>query len=79
MLKGPKIADIDYQMMARWRCKMQYQWMNGACSILFSKLCFRLYGVSPQTSARVPFLDPCSATPTFPSTLRGEYPAGAQA
>jgi len=29
-VEGPKIADIDYQMMARWRCKMQYQWMNVA-------------------------------------------------
>jgi len=61
MLKGPKIADIDYQMMARWKCKMQ--WMNGAlcrncASVSYFQNMFSASGVSSQTSAGVPFLDP---------------------
>ena len=49
------------------------QWMNGALcrnnsSVSYFQNMFSAFGVSPQTSAGVPFLDPCSATPTFPST-----------
>ena len=62
-VEGPKIADIDYQMMARWRCKMQYQWMNGAlrrnyASVSYFQNMFSAFGVSPQTTAGIPFLDP---------------------
>jgi len=63
--EGSKNADIDYQMMARWRCKMQYQWMNGAlglcrnnASVSYFQNMLLAFGVSPQTSAGAPFLDP---------------------
>ena len=82
-VEGPKIADIDYQMMAIWRCKMQYQWMNGALcrnncfSILFSKYVFgmRFRPRPPEFHSWTPVVRrPLSLLP-----LRGEYPAGAQA
>jgi len=61
-----------------------YQWVNGAlcwnnASVCYFQNMFLAFGVSPQTSAGVPFLAPYSATPTFPSTPQWEYPAGAQA
>jgi len=80
MLKDPKIADIDYQIMAKWRCKMQYKWMNGAlcrnnASVSYFQNTFSGFGVSPLTSAGPPVVRrPLSLLP-----LRGEYPAGAQA
>ena len=72
MLKGPKIADIDYQMMEvqnvipmdEWRF-MQEQCFSG--NVTF-KICFWLLGFRPRPPPEFRSWTPCSATPTFRST-----------
>jgi len=70
----------------RWRCKMQYQWMNGALcrnnasvGLSYFQNVFGFWGFVPDL-CRSSILGPSvMRRPLSPLPLRGEYPGGAQA